>query len=56
MTVVGQRRRRRQPLHDFRNRIRYWDIKEEAEGKKKDGNDSLSIEHKEVSSINPWIC
>ena len=42
--VVG--RRRTQFLDDLRNKRRYWELKEETEDKKKDGDDSLSIEHK----------
>ena len=49
MKEVG--RIRTQLLDDFRNRRRYWELKEEAEDKKKDGNDSLSIEHKEEIHI-----
>ena len=44
--VVG--RRRTQLLDDLRDRRRYWELKEEAE---MDGNDSLSIEHKEEIRI-----
>ena len=43
--VKGVGRKRTQLLDDLRNRIRYWEIKEEAE------NDSLSIEHKEEIHI-----
>ena len=48
MTEVKGVGRIRTQLHDdLRNRRRYWELKEEAEDiKKKDGNDSLSIEHK----------
>ena len=28
---IGRRRRRTQPLDDFKNRRRYWELKEEAE-------------------------
>ena len=45
-----QRRRRRQLLDDLRNRRRYWELKEEAEIEI-DGDDSLSIEHKEEIHI-----
>ena len=37
-------------LDDLRNRRRYWKLKEEAENKK-DGNNSISIEHKEEIRI-----
>jgi hypothetical protein len=41
-------RRRIQLLDDLRKRRRYWEIKEEAEDRKKE-DDSLSIEHKYLS-------
>ena len=44
-------RKKTQLLNDLRNRRRYWELKEEAEDKKKDGNDSLSIQHKEKIHI-----
>ena len=40
------RRRRTQLLDDLGNRRIYWELKEAAKDKK-DGNDSLSIEHKD---------
>jgi len=43
--VKGVGRRRTQLLDDLRNRRRYWELKEEAEDRK-DGDDSLLIEHK----------
>ena len=43
--VKGVGRRRTQLLDDLSNRRRYWELKEEAEDRK-DGDDSLSIEHK----------
>ena len=49
-------RRRTQLLDDFRNRRRYWEIKEEAEDrkKKKNENDSSNIRKKHMlSSISP---
>ena len=44
--VKGIGRRRTQLFDDLRNRRRYWELKEKAEDRK-DGNDSLSTEHKE---------
>ena len=44
--MKGVGRRRTQLLDDLRNRRRYWELKEELKIEK-DGNDSLSIEHKE---------
>ena len=38
--------RRTQLLDDLRNRRRYWELKEEAEDRKKNRDDSLSIEHR----------
>ena len=38
---------RTQLLDYLRHRRRYWELKEEAE----DGNDSLSIEHKEETHV-----
>ena len=32
---VGRRKRRTQPLHDLRNRKRYWELQEEAEDQKR---------------------
>ena len=43
--MKGVERRRTQLLDNLRNRRRYWELKEEAEDQK-DGDDSLSIEHK----------
>ena len=43
----GVGRRRTQLLDDLRNRSKYWELKEKAE----DGNDSLSIEHKEEIAV-----
>jgi hypothetical protein len=43
--VKGVGIRRTQFLHGMRNRRRYWELKEEAEDRK-DGDHSLSIEHK----------
>ena len=43
--VNGIGRRRTKLLDDFRNRGRWWDLKEEAEDRK-DGDDSLSVECK----------
>ena len=40
---------RTQLLDDLRNRRRYWELKKEAKDKK-DGNDGLSIEHKEKNT------
>ena len=50
MKRIGRRRRRRIQFLDLRNRKIYWELKEEAEDKK-DGNDSLSIEHKEEIKV-----
>ena len=50
MEVKGEGRRRIQPLDDLRNRRRYWGLKEEAEDEI-DGNESLSIKHKEEIHI-----
>ena len=44
--MKGVGRRRTQPLDDLRKRRRYWELKEDAEYGI-DGNDSLSIKHKE---------
>ena len=46
MKGVGRRRRRTQLLDDLRNRRGYWELKEKAEDRKKNGDVSLSIEHK----------
>ena len=43
---VGRRRRRTSLLASFRNRGRYWKLKEETEDRKGE-NDSLSHKHKE---------
>ena len=43
--VKGVGRRRTQLLDDLRNRRRYWDLKSKLKIEK-DGDDSLSIEHK----------
>ena len=43
--VKGVGRRRTQLLDALRNRRKYWELKEEAEDRKK-GDDSLSIEYK----------
>ena len=50
MTEVKGMERRTQLLVDLSNRRRYWELKEEAEDrkKKKSGNDSLSQEKIEV--------
>ena len=42
MEVKGERRRKTQFLDDFRNRRRYWELKEEAEDRNrwKSGKDS----------------
>ena len=45
MTEVKVGRRRRQLLDDLRNRRRYWELKRKLKIEK-DGDDSLSIEHK----------
>ena len=42
--------RRTQLLDNFRNRRKYWKLKEEA-GDRKGGIDSLSIEHKEEIQV-----
>ena len=42
----GVGRTRTQLLDDLRNRGKYWELKEEAEDRKKNGEDSLSLEHK----------
>ena len=57
MEIIGVGRRRRTKLLDnFRNRRRYWKLKEEGEDKKKNGNDSLSHEHKEeIRSYLPQV-
>ena len=47
---VGRRRRRIQLFDDLRNRRRYWELKEELKIEK-DGNDSLSIKHKEKIQV-----
>jgi hypothetical protein len=49
--MKGEGTRRTQLLDDFRHRRRYLELKEEAEDKK-DGNDSLSIKHKEEIHIS----
>ena len=48
--VKGVGRRRTQPLDDLRNRRRNWELKEEAEDRK-NGDDSLSIEHMEEKHV-----
>ena len=48
MEVKGVGRRRTQLLDDLRDRRTYWELKEEAEDRK-DGDDSLSIDHKYLS-------
>ena len=48
--VKGIGRRRTQPLDDSKNRRIYWELKEEAEVQK-DGDDSLSIEHKYLPQV-----
>ena len=56
VTKVKRVGRRRTHLLDYlRNRRRYWELKEEAKIEK-DGNDSLSIEYKYISSLSPWTC
>ena len=48
--VKGVGRRRTQLLDDLRNRRRYWELKEEDKDQK-NGNGSLSIQHKEETHI-----
>ena len=58
MEVKGVGRRRTQYLDELRNRERYCELKEEAEGQKS-GNYRLSHEYKEeikFPSISPWTC
>ena len=47
---VGRRRRRTQLLDDLRNKRRHWGLKEEIEDQE-DGNNCLSIQHKEEVHI-----
>ena len=51
MTEVKGIGRRRTDPDDLRNRRRYWEQKEEAEDKK-NGHNSLSIEHKEEIQVH----
>ena len=48
--VEGVERRRTQLLDDLRNKRRYWELNEETDDQK-DGDDSLSIAHKEEINI-----
>ena len=48
------RRRRTQLLDDLRNRRRYWELKEEAEDRKR--WKQSKIKKKYISSISPWTC
>ena len=56
--VKGVGRRRTQLLDDLGNRIRYWELKEEAEDRKKMETTlyQKNISKKCISHISPWTC
>jgi hypothetical protein len=54
MTEVKGVRRRTKLLDDLRNRRRYWELKEEAEDRKRWRRQFIN--RTSVSSISPWTC